>query len=56
MTSQPKLQQVLKVTCTEENMYFICHNNINAKRHLNKSNFHPNDHDIFALVRHFKHF
>ena len=48
--------KLLKDTFTEENMHLICHSNINAKRHLNKSNLHLNDHGISALVRNFKNF
>ena len=38
-------------------MHFICHSNINVKRHLIKrSNLHPNDHGLPALVRNSKNF
>ena len=37
-------------------MHFICHSNINVKRHLNRSNLHLNDNGISALVRNFKNF
>ena len=47
---------LLKDTCTEENMHFICRSTINVKRHLNRSNLHRNDHGTSALVRNFKNF
>ena len=50
------VNKVLKDTCTKENMHFICHSNINVKRHLNRSNLHLNDNGISALVRNFKNF
>ena len=50
------VNKVLKDTCAKENMHFICHSNINAKRHLNRSNLHLNDNGISALVRNFKNF
>ena len=50
------VNKVLKGTCTKENMHFICHSNINVKRHLNRSNLHLNDNGISALVRNFKNF
>ena len=50
------VNKVLKDTFTKENMHFICHNNINVKRHLNRSNLHLNDNGISALVRNFKNF
>ena len=40
------VNRLLKDTCTEENMHFICHSNINVKQHLTRSNLHRNDHDI----------
>ena len=43
------VNRLLKDTCIEENMHFICHSNINVKRHLNRSNSHLNDHDISAF-------
>ena len=49
------VNKLLKDTCTEENMHFICLSNVNDKRHLN-SNLHLNDHGISALVRNFKNF
>ena len=45
------VNKLLKDRCTEENMHFICHYNINVKQHLNRSNIHLNDHSISALVR-----
>ena len=33
------VNKVFKDTCTEENMHFICHSNINVKRHVNRTNF-----------------
>ena len=44
------VNKVFKDTCTKENMHFICHNNINVKRHLNRSNLHVNDNGISALL------
>ena len=44
------VNKVLKDTCTKENIQFICHNNINVKRHLNRSNLHVNDNGISALL------
>ena len=49
------VNKLLKDTCIEENMHFICLSNVNDKRHLN-SNLHLNDHGISALVRNFKNF
>ena len=34
------VNKFIKDICTEENIYFICHSNINVKRHLNRSNLH----------------
>ena len=50
------VNKLLKDKCTEENMHFICHSNINLKRPLNRSNLHLNDNGISALVRNFKNF
>ena len=50
------VNKLLKDTCTEGNMHFICHSNINVKRHLNRSNLHLNYHGISALIRKFKNF
>ena len=50
------VNKLLKDTCTEENMHFICHSNINVIRHSNRSNLHLNDHGISVLVRNFKNF
>ena len=43
------VNRLLKDTCTQENMHFIYHSNINVKRHLNRSNLHLNDHDMSAF-------
>ena len=50
------VNKLLKDTCTKKNMHFLCHSNINVKRHLNRSNLHLNDHGISTLVRNFTNF
>ena len=37
-------------------MHFICHININIKRHLNRGNLHLNNNGISTLVRSFTNF
>ena len=44
------VNKLLKDTCTEENIHFICHSNINVKRHLDRSNLHLNDNGISSYV------
>ena len=50
------VNKLLKDTFTKENMHFVCHSNINVKRHRKRSNLHLNDHSISALVKNFKNF
>ena len=44
------INKLLKDTYAKENTHFICHSNINVKRHLHRWNLHLNDHSISALV------
>ena len=48
------VNKLLKDTCNKQNMHFICHSNINVKRHLNRNNLHLNEHGKSDLVKYFK--
>ena len=50
------VSKILKDTCIEENMRFICHRNNNVKRYLNRNNLYSNDHGISAMVKNLRTF
>ena len=50
------MNKILEEICGKKGIPLIRNNNINSKRHLNKSKLQLNDTKVSALVRNFKTF
>ena len=50
------MNKILEEICGKKGIPLIRNNNINSKRHLNKSKLQLNDTEVSALVRNFKTF
>ena len=55
-TNNKKVNSLLKEFCKNNGIDLILHDNINAKRHLNKGKLHLSDTDISRFTRNFRDF
>ena len=55
-TKADEVNKILEEVCGKKGIPLIRNNNINSKRHLNKSKLQLNDTKVSALVRNFKTF
>ena len=55
-TKADEVNKILEEICGKKGIPLIRNNNINSKRHLNRSRLHLNDTGVSVLVRNFKTF